>query len=92
MFHRNHSRAALFGLLSSLCTMSVSISQEPKTVTPPKPVPAKAVEIAAEKGAEKKTKWIPLIESDSLKGHAIWKRRSAHRHYVRKEGFSQREL
>ena len=86
MFHRNHSRAALFGLLSSLCTMSVSISQEPKTVTPPKPVPAKAVEIAAEKGAEKKTKWIPLIESDSLK------RRSAHRHYVRKEGFSQREL
>ncbi len=68
MFHRNHSRAALFGLLSSLCTMSVSISQEPKTATPPKPVPAKGVEIAVEKGAEKKTKWIPLIESDSLKG------------------------
>ena len=63
MIRRNNFKAALFWLVTTLCSTQDSISQEPKTEAPAKTVPTKE--------ADHKTHWQPLLEKDSLKGWQI---------------------
>ena len=75
MIRRYYLKSALFCFTATLATLPYSISQEAKSGADGKTVQNNEVVVKDadkdNKDAEKKAKWIPLIERDSLKGWEI---------------------